>query len=54
MSIIAQFVIDTCRDGTDIELANHFIEYFRKKIFIENNFVKKLGGRKTRKRKVRN
>jgi hypothetical protein len=53
MSTVAKFVVDTCRDGTgDIELANHFIQYFRKKIFIENNFVKKLGGRKTRKRKV--
>ena len=52
MSTVAKFVIDTCRDGTDIALAKHFIEYFRKKIFIENNFVKKLGGRKTRKRTV--
>jgi hypothetical protein len=52
MSIIAKFVVDTCRDGGDIELANHFIKYFRSKIFIENNFVKKVGGRKTRKRKV--
>ena len=52
MSTVAKFVIDTCRDGGNIELANHFIEYFREKIFIENNFVKKVGGKKTRKRTV--
>lgn len=52
MSTVAKFVIDTCRDGTDIALAKHFIKYFNAKFFIENNFVKKLGGRKTRKRSV--
>ena len=54
--VVAQFVVNTCRNEStpeDIELANYFIEYLRKKIFIENNFVKKVGGkRKTRKRSV--
>jgi hypothetical protein len=57
ISVVAQFVVNTCRGEStpeDIELANHFIRYFKEKIFIENNFVKRLGGskRKTRKRTV--
>lgn len=56
MSTIAQFVVNTCRNEStpeDIELANYFIRYCREKFFIENNFVKKLGGkRKTRKRSL--
>ena len=56
MSTVAKFVVDTCRNESnleDIELAKHFIRYCREKFFIENNFVKKLGGRKTRKRSVK-
>lgn len=48
MSTIAQFVVNTCRNESnteDIALANYFINYVREKIFIENNFVKKLGGK---------
>jgi len=56
MYVVAQFVVTTCRGEStpeEIELANYFIEYFRKKIFIENNFVKRVGGkRKTRRKKM--
>jgi len=52
VSSVAQFVVNTCRDEStpeDIELANNFIRYFRATFFVENNFVKKIGGSKRRK-----
>jgi len=47
MSAVAQFVVNTCRNEStpeEIELANYFIE---------NNFVKRVGGSKRKTRRKR-